>query len=283
MPDRSTPPFPPEPPGAPRAQGGRLPELSWAEILEQIGQHDDAAPDCALCDGWGWRPSDTTQGPPRFVDLRECQCVEEHIAARQRAEAFRQRVRYSHFRDEHQRKTFAAFDAGATRSLRAAYRVANEYARATPVAGWLVFYGPYGCGKTHLALAVTNELLARHIPVFYAVVPDLLDQLRASYDEKSAVSYYTLMEVLTSIDVLVLDDLGVQQDTPWAREKLYRIIANREDRALPTIVTTNQPLETLEPRVESRLYTHLYGDEVVVIDAPDYRRPERRRKVKPAV
>lgn len=253
------------------------PSLSWSEILDQIGQHEAADPRCSECEGWGWVAPGMPDSPPRFIDLRECRCVEARLAVRQRNATFQHRVRYSHLRPEDEAKTFQVFDPGLNTPLREAFSIAAEYAEADPVTGWLVLYGPYGCGKTHLALAIANVLLARYIPVFYAVVPNLLDQLRASYDEKSPVSYYELMEQLGAIDVVILDDLGTQNATPWAREKIYQIISNREARSLPTIITTNQPITTLEPRVASRLYTHLYGGEIIEIDAPDY----RMRKAKP--
>ena len=51
----------------------------------------------------------------------------------------------------------------------------------------------------------------------------------------------------------MIDDLGTQNATPWAQEKLYQIFNYRYVNRLPTVVTTNQPLEEIEGRIHSRL------------------------------
>ncbi len=70
----------------------------------------------------------------------------------------------------------------------------------------------------------------------------------------------------------MLDDLGTQNATPWAAEKLYQIINYRYVNRLPTIVTTNVELDDIDGRVSSRLQD---PDLVTVIKilAPDYRAP----------
>ncbi len=119
--------------------------------------------------------------------------------------------------------------------------------------GWLVFTGPNGCGKTHLAAAVAAACIETGCAALFMVVPDLLDHLRAAYQPDSQVGYDELFELLKSAPVLVLDDLGAQSATPWAQEKLFQLINHRYNARAPTLVTTNLPIDSLDARLRVRL------------------------------
>src|SRR5690606_20740625 len=94
--------------------------------------------------------------------------------------------------------------------------------------GWLVFNSvAYGNGKTHLAAAIANTVINQGRPVLFIVVPDLLDHLRTTYNPAAGVRYDKRFEEVKTADLLVLDDLGTESATPWAREKLYQIFNYR--------------------------------------------------------
>ena len=124
---------------------------------------------------------------------------------------------------------------------------------STQPAGWLTLLGGTGVGKTHLAAAAANVRLAAGDRVCFAVVPELLDALRASYRDSGEASFESLFASLKDADLLVLDDLGAQQTTQWADEKLYQLCASRYLRRAPTLFTTNVPPDDLDPRLASRL------------------------------
>ena len=119
--------------------------------------------------------------------------------------------------------------------------------------GWIVLSGPSGCGKTHLGAAITGACIGNGSAALFMVVPDLLDHLRAAYQPDSAVGYDELFELLKSAPVLVLDDLGVQSATPWAQEKLFQLVNHRYNARIPTIFTTNLPLDAFDARLRARL------------------------------
>lgn len=164
--------------------------------------------------------------------------------------------------------TFATFDAG-TAGVRAAYDAALTFARNPE--GWIFFHGNCGVGKTHLAVAIANEIIKqKQVGVYFRVVPDLLDQLRATFDPTNGVAYDDRFQQIRNAHLLVLDDLGTEQATPWAREKLYQLINHRYNEQLPTVVTSNQDFGRIEPRVLSRLLdTRL--SQYIFFDAEDYR------------
>jgi len=118
--------------------------------------------------------------------------------------------------------------------------------------GWLVLSGPSGCGKTHMAAAIANYRLKGGDPVFFVIVPDLLDHLRTAFSPNSDVAYDELFERVRNAPLLVLDDLGTQSSTSWAEEKLFQILNHRFNAELPTVVTVNN-LKRLDERLAARL------------------------------
>jgi DNA replication protein DnaC len=168
-------------------------------------------------------------------------------------------------------KAFATFNPFAP-GLREVVPRVHTYARAPR--GWLTLLGPYGVGKTHLAAAIALEALDREEPVLFTVVPDLLDHLRATFGPQSTVAYDERFEVVRNVPLLILDDLGTESATPWAREKLYQLINHRYNERLATVITTNLKPEAIEPRIYSRLCDPDCGV-LVTIKAQDYRRRQR--------
>lgn len=155
-------------------------------------------------------------------------------------------------------------------SLRAALSAAKDYADSPE--GWLVLLGTNGCGKTHLAAAIANRLLGRGQDVFFAVVPDLLDHLRASFAPQNERTYDETFEQLRTASLLVLDDLGSQKSSPWAEEKLYQIVNFRTLSRLPTVVTSDLKPEGLRaayPRIHARILDPQRGTRIEVL-APHY-------------
>jgi DNA replication protein DnaC len=153
-------------------------------------------------------------------------------------------------------------------NLRQAFHLAEEFARSPE--GWLIFQGVNGCGKTHLAAAIANYRLAEGKPVFFVVVPDLLDHLRSTFSPDSKISYDEFFEQIKETPLLILDDFGEQSATPWAQEKLYQLLNYRYNARLPMVVTTCLSLEEIEPRISSRMVDPKLSL-VFNIVAPDYR------------
>ena len=163
-------------------------------------------------------------------------------------------------------------------NLRQAFNLAVEFARSPE--GWLIFHGVNGCGKTHLAAAIANSRRTQGKPVYFVVVPDLLDHLRSTFSPDSKISYDEFSEKLKEVPLLILDDFGEQSATPWAQEKLYQLINYRYNARLPMVVTTCLSLEEIETRISSRMVDPKLSV-VFNITAPDYRGnvgPVRRAK-----
>jgi DNA replication protein DnaC len=167
-------------------------------------------------------------------------------------------------------------------NLEKAFRLAEEFAEAPR--GWLVLAGTYGCGKTHLAAAIGNYQASLGLAPIFVVVPDLLDHLRSTFSPNSAVSYDEIFEEVRTARLLILDDLGTQSASPWAREKLYQIFNHRYTAELPTVITTANRPDEIDPRIRSRmldarLCTFFGILAPAFVAAPDRDKPRRGRKV----
>ncbi len=146
-------------------------------------------------------------------------------------------------------------------SLQNALNYAQAFAEQ-PI-GWLVFTGPYGCGKTHLAAAIANCRAEKGYSALFVVVPDLLDHLRATFNPTSPISYDKCFEEVRRTPLLILDDLGTESATPWVREKLYQIFNYRYNGRLPTVITTASYVKELDERLASRI-----RDETLCVHCP---------------
>ena len=241
------------------------PVVTAAPTAGALPQPDAPAVDpvCAICCGAGWFTKAVPFGHPNFGVLFPCQCKQAEWAHRTAAELARL-SNLAPFRD----KTFATFNPFVP-GLRETVPRIRSYARRPD--GWLTLLGAYGVGKTHLAAAIANEALAREEHVLFAVVPDLLDHLRATFGPQSTVAYDERFELVRSVSLLILDDLGTESATPWAREKLYQLINHRYNYRLATVFTTNLRPEAIEPRIYSRLCDPM-GGIIITIVAQDYRR-----------
>ncbi len=226
---------------------------------------------CPICGGIGFVRRDLPIDDPNFGTLEVCQCQKEEF---QRASM--QRLYSVSNLDAFKEMTFDNFNINGfndnkeiNKTLEVAYSTAKNYAHH--LNGWLLLMGSYGCGKTHLAAAIANQVVSLGVETLFLTVPDLLDWLRYSFGSNET-SYESRFEEIKNIRFLVLDDLGTQNATAWAREKLFQIINHRYTHKLPTVITTNIGLNEIDDRVSSRLQDR----ELVIkiqIDAPDYRNP----------
>ncbi len=105
--------------------------------------------------------------------------------------------------------------------------------------GGMLLEGPVGCGKTFLAAAIANGLLAFRRDVLFLVVPDFLDELRYTFGENSSERERYLMDRVKKTEILILDDFGAHNYTEWTKKTLFAVLNHRLNHELPLIVTTN--------------------------------------------
>ncbi len=144
--------------------------------------------------------------------------------------------------------------------LEVSRRFVDEYERG---GRGLLFYGPCGTGKTHLAVAILRSLILRRgIQGRFVDFTHLLSSLRAAYADNESAE--RILTPLIDVPILVLDELGKNRGTDWERDVLDELISKRYNGERTTIFTTNlfpRPTtpgqETLRDRLGERIYSRL--------------------------
>jgi DNA replication protein DnaC len=228
--------------------------------------------ECSYCSGTGWE----------FVEgkgARPCRCrLQERRAQLLAAARIPKRYENCSFDNYHPQggPTTANFLSQAY-ALRDAKHLVDEYPNLDI---GLLFIGPCGVGKTHLATAIIKALIqTKGVACLFYDFRDLLKEIQDSYNPASRTSELKVLEPVYEAEVLVLDELGASKPTDWVRDTMTQIINARYNDKKVTIFTSNyldEPTtpgeETLTDRVGVRLRSRLHEMcKVVQIKGDDYR------------
>ncbi|HEU4328824.1 MAG TPA: ATP-binding protein [Roseiflexaceae bacterium] len=248
-------------------------DLPALQLVTGDAERVEVEPVCPRCDGLGFFKKKVAYTHPDFCRLFPCECRQAEEERKRRAEL----LRLSNL-DAFQDKTFKSFDPFVP-GVSAACQKARAFALDPD--GFLPLFGGYGCGKTHMLAAIGNELVGKR-GVYFATCPDMLDQLRGTFDKTSSTSYSDLFEMIQRVDVLLLDDFTTENATAFAQEKLFQLFNHRYNYRLPTAITCNTRVD--DPlfaqggaygRLMSRLRDRAVSKHgIVLIEAADYRTRE---------
>ncbi len=230
---------------------------------------------CPICKGAGFLRADVPVGDPNFGKPVACACKEA-----ERREKRRQQLLELSDLSAFQQSSFTNFNVrspGITASVKEAYKYARAFADNPH--GWFVMIGPNGCGKTHLAAAIANQNLKAGAVVLFTVVPDLLAHLRSTFGPNATEAYDQRFAKMREAELLVLDDLGAHQSSPWASEKLFQLLNYRYNSSFPTVITANPiGLNGLDARILSRMTDAALVTTINLNGAIDYRPHNPRRE-----
>lgn len=231
---------------------------------------------CDHCSGSGWVPVEGS------LQARPCRCqIRERQQRRVTAAGIPKR--YIHC-------TLEGFHARGNSSLAAARKRVTEFVDCWPaIDRGLLLTGPCGVGKTHLAVAALQEIIASGKPgsVVFSNFQDLIHQIQASFSSDQVPTKTEILQPLLDADLLVLDELGSQKPTAFVQDILYYLINTRYNDEKVTFFTTNyhdeprrESEERLDQRIGERLRSRLYEmTEKVVLDSEDYRKTVARSRV----
>jgi len=180
-----------------------------------------------LCDGSGFVFDDETN------TASDCRCRPQRIAlakARSLSAVIPRRYRDVGF----DRPPVTDIDAQV---VAAARRFADTIDEKLDAGRGLWFMGPVGTGKTTLAMLVSKAALAAGRSVAIYSLPRLLNEIRDTH--RSERSHVELLDRLTAVDLLHIDDVGAERTTDWVLEELYSIVNGRYEDQRSIVITTN--------------------------------------------
>ena len=204
---------------------------------------------CPQCDGTGWK-SIEVDGVSR-VTRCDCQQTERTTLLHKQA---RIPPRYEHCAlenfDVRKNRDTGQANPSLTRAKIYAERFVEEY----PTDFGLLFIGPTGVGKTHLAVAILRELMLRKsVECLFYDFHDLLKTIRDSYNPVSQNSELSVLQPVLDTEVLLLDELASSNPSDWVKETLQHIINSRYNHKKVTLITTTLRFGASSPRREARM------------------------------
>jgi len=229
---------------------------------------------CPICKGAGFVHPRLPSGKPDFSRVIPCRCTQQELDKERQArlQRYSNLGSLSHLTFDNLLPQGRSGNPTSQEQFSRAYEAAKAF--ASEPKGWLILSGPSGCGKTHLAAAITNERLSHGYSVFFITTPDLLDHLRSTFSPDSEIPYDEFFDRVRNAPLLVLDDLGAQSSTTWAKEKLDQLLNHRFNNQLPTVIVTIVPIEQVEERLRIRLtdpkLCQVYTLEEEQTPSPDY-------------
>lgn len=222
----------------------------------------------------------------KFIFKNNCKCDRERLEKQKQREKEQEieRLKKSCFISMSQwAYTFDNYKGEKNKSYIIAKNYVKEYEQMKKENIGLLFCGTVGSGKTYLACCIANALIEEYmIRVKIRNFAQIINDLQKSGFDLDKNEY---IEALTNVSVLILDDLGIERDTSYAKEQVYNIVNSRYLKQKPTIFTTNLPYEKIQNSDDGVEYERIYSRIIemcipVKVMGEDFRKRLQKEKLK---
>lgn len=200
---------------------------------------------CDQCKGYPCRKAENPCLVPAIqhgeVTWGHCEPYKAYL----RQEALGRKFQYAKIPPRYEEKTYADYKVDSLN------KPAVDFAKTFPGNNYrgAFFYGGVGTGKTFLAALIAQDFIRAGKTVLFEKVADLLTEFYSVYRGEGK-NEDTLLKNLYEVDLLVLDDFGLEKATQFVGVTLCKILDSRynRDNAL-TIITSNYSLEQIKARL----------------------------------
>ena len=214
------------------------------------------------CDGSGFLYDEVARV------ARPCSCRPARLA-RKRAAALEGRIPKRYREVSLEREPLISIERANPHVVRAVRQYVRSIGEQLDEGRGLWFTGDVGTGKTTLAMLISKAAMEADRTVAIYSLPRLLALLRDTYQDDAQYSLNELIDRLSAVDLLHVDDVGAEQTSPWVLEQLYTIVNTRYEDGRAILLTTNLVTqagddalkEQIGERTVSRLY-EICGDPI---------------------
>ena len=227
------------------------------DLLESLGlprDYTDVRFACSLCEDNGYR-----------ADGAMCACMKKELA--------KEEIRLSGIGALVDTQSFENFRiSGGSEKMQKNLEICKAYAEnfRPREAESLLFSGPTGLGKTHLSTAIAKTVIEKGYRVVYESMLNVADDFR--YDRFHTAEGSAKSEKYFCAELLILDDVGAETPGEFNTSVLYQIVNTRQNRCLPTVISTNLSATELLGRYDGRITSRLLGGyRVLLFEGRDHR------------
>ena len=207
------------------------------------------------CDGSGFEFDEVARR------ARPCSCRPGRIA-RKRAAALEGRIPRRYREVSLEREPLISIERANPHVVREVRQYVRTIAEQLEAGRGLWFTGDPGTGKTTLAMLISKAAMETDHTVAIYSLPRLLAQLRETYQDKAQYSLNDLLDRLSAVDLLHIDDVGSEQSSPWVLEQLYTIVNTRYEDGRAILLTTNlvklEGDDALREQIGERTVSRIY-------------------------
>jgi len=207
---------------------------------------------CSQCQGTGWVLKEIRGR----ATAQRCSCYQE-----QKVQILLEQAKIPR---RYENCTFKNFEIH-NQSHRHALKISKQFVKNYPIQDvGLLYLGPCGVGKTHLAVAVIQELIhKKRVPCYFYDFRELIRDIQSTYTPDSSLTETEVLAPIFQKEVLVLDELGAKRTSAWVEETIFFIINNRYNNKKLTIFTSNY-LDREEEEEDRRDSYYKKGDDSLV-------------------
>ncbi len=209
-------------------------------------------------------------------DLKERDAELARMAAERKQARIDTIIRRSGIPERFKQRRFENYGVeceGQARALQICQDYARDFDVIRKTGQSLILAGMKGTGKTHLACSIANHLMPLGFSALFIGALDAIKRIRATWSRDSQETELQVMQAFRDVDLLILDEIGVQFGTDAELTQIFEIINSRYMDMKPTLILTNVFADGLERIIGERTLDRLRenGGRLVPFDWESYR------------